>query len=161
MWLDQVLLGNLTAIFPDVEIQSAYAFRLYRETDSSADALATPHPLGNPLDEALAIVRRRDSNPVVALAVDRAMPWALLERMMDALHIPEGSVHRVKRVAGLRGKWEVSRIGREDLHHPELVPRMPPRLLQRTDVFAAIREGDLLLHHPFESFQPVVDLIRQ
>ncbi len=52
-------------------------------------------------------------------------------------------------------------VDRPDLKYPAFTPNVPKRLLAREDIFAALREGDLLLHHPFESFAPVIDFLRQ
>lgn len=157
VWLDQVVLANLSVLLPRRIVKGAYAFRVLREADPLADA----ELVEDPLERADRVVRCRDTNPVVMLAADRRIPPALLQRLSSALGVSAAAVHCVKHVPGLRRKWEVSRIGRDELHRPDIRPRVPARLHGRADVLGVIREGDLLLHHPFESFQPVVDLLRQ
>lgn len=61
----------------------------------------------------------------------------------------------------LEGLWQVSRLDRQELRDPPLCPRLPVRMSPRTDVFEAIRRGDILLHHPYESFEPVIELIQR
>jgi polyphosphate kinase len=157
VWLDEVIESHLAEAFPGQTIVSAHRFRITRQAEppthgtSIADALA----------HAARIVSARDSNPVVTLVVDRRMPEAVLERLTHALGTPAGSVYPVAVVTNPRRYWEVSRIGRADLHYPVFHPDRPDGLDADVDLFAEIRRGDILLHHPFDAFDPVVELVRQ
>ena len=77
------------------------------------------------------------------------------------LGVADGAAHRTSAVADLRRLWEVTRIARPDLKTPPFQPRDPVGLEGHTDVLAAARERDILFHHPYDTFQPVVEMIRQ
>ena len=157
VWLDEVIAAHLPDAFPGRAIVSAHRFRVTRQADPPLDTV----PVLDPLAEAEQIVRGRDSNPVVALAVDRGTPAAVRERLASALGVPAGSVHPMAVVINPRRYWEVSRIVRADLHYPQAHPRRPSGLEADADLLAAIRREDILLHHPFDAFDPVVALVRQ
>lgn len=153
VWVDQAIAANLTTMMPGAKVAAAHTFRILRE--------AGLPPIGGLTDceRALESPSLREANPVVALVADRFMPPPMLERLVTALEIPPGLVHRAKVVVDPRRQWEVSRIPRPDLHEPPLVPRIASPLRDNPDIFAGIRRGDMLLHHPYDSFQPVVDMI--
>ncbi len=157
VWLDQVVVANLRTVFPEAEVIAAHRFRLLREVDVS------PQPgagLGA-LERALTVLRVREGNPVAALVADRRMPEDVLADLARELAVADDAVHRSSAVADLRRLWEVTRIARPDLKSPPLQPREPAALEQHTDVLAAAQQRDILFHHPYESFQPVVEMIRQ
>jgi polyphosphate kinase len=109
----------------------------------------------------MTVLRVREANPIAALVADRRMPEDVLADLARQLAVADGAVHRSSAVADLRRLWEVTRIARPDLKSPPLQPREPAALEQHTDVLAAAHERDILFHHPYESFQPVVEMIRQ
>jgi polyphosphate kinase len=157
VWLDQVVRANLTAVFSEMRIVAAYPFRLLREMG------VPPHSLtsAGAVDRVMEVLARRESNPVVALVVDRRMPPRIAEMLARGLGAPDNAVHRSGVVSDLRRLWEVSRIARADLKPAQFVPRMSASLRGASDVLAAARERDILFHHPYESFQPVIDMFRQ
>ena len=157
VWLDEVIEAHLPDAFPGQTIESAHRFRLTRQADMPSDMV----PVGDALAHAARVARARDFNPVVALAVDRRMPPAVLEQLASALQTPRGAIHPMAAVTNPRRYWEVSRIVRADLHFALVHPGWPAGLDADTDLFAEIRERDILLHHPFQAFDPVVDLVRQ
>jgi len=157
VWLDQVVLANLHTVFPEAELIAAHRFRLLREVDVLPQAGAG---IGA-LERALTVLRVREGNPVAALVADRRMPQDVLADLASQLAVADGAVHRSSAVADLRRLWEVTRIARPDLKAPPLQPREPAALEEHTDVLAAAQQRDILFHHPYESFQPVVEMIRQ
>jgi polyphosphate kinase len=157
VWLDQVVAAHLPMLFPDMQSIAAHRFRLLREVDVRSQALVTV----GPIERVLEVIRLREANPVVALIVDRRMPADLLGGLARALDVPESAVHRVGAVSDLRRLWEFTRIVRPDLRSPHFVPHEPAALGGHTGVLAAARERDILFHHPYESFEPVVEMIRQ
>ena len=156
VWLDEAMIANMRSLFPDATQMSTYQFRVLRDAD-----VGPAGPGDDPVEHARQAAARRDTNPVVSLVLDRRMPAALAGILCQGLDVPAHAVRTVSHVPGLRRTWEVSRISRSDLHVPEVVPRVPKAITDHADMFAAIRGGDLLLHHPFESFQPVVDFLQQ
>jgi polyphosphate kinase len=157
VWLDQVVVANLRAVFPELNLIATHRFRLLREVDVSSPTVAGV----GALDRALTVLRLREDNPVAALVADRRMPSDVLADLARKLGVADGAVHRTSAVADLRRLWEVTRIARPDLKTPPFQPRDPIGLEGHTDVLAAARERDVLFHHPYETFQPVVEMIRQ
>jgi polyphosphate kinase len=157
VWLDQVVMAHLPALFPDLRGVAAHRFRLLREVDVPSHAVAG----ASPVERALEVLRRRETNPVAALIVDRRMPACVLSRLTRGLNASDTAVYRSGVVPDLRRLWEVSRIARPDLRAPLFVPRKPAALDGHSSVLADARDRDILFHHPYESFQPVIEMIRQ
>jgi polyphosphate kinase len=157
VWLDQVVLANLCTVFPEAELIAAHRFRLLREVDVPPQAGAGV----GALERALTVLRVREGNPVAALVADRRMPDDVLADLARQLAVADGAVHRSSAVADLRRLWEVTRIARPDLKAPPLQAREPAALEAHTDILAAAQQRDILFHHPYESFQPVVEMVRQ
>lgn len=156
VWLDQVLEAHVASLFPNTEPISCHRFRMMREVDV---------PVGDehfdPLQRVDELLGHRRTSPVVVLAVDRSMPAALQHALGDHLHVPRSGIRAVRSVSDLQRLWALTRAPRPELRDAELEGRLPARLLGRTNLFDAIRERDILLHHPYESFQPVLDLVLQ
>ena len=85
------------------------------------------------------------------------MPWSLLELLSKNLGIAPAAAHVSSDLTDLQGLVELSHLERPDLHDPPLAPRVS--FGETSDLFAAVRRGDILLHHPYESFQPVIDFV--
>ena len=156
VWVEDVIRAHLRSLFPNLRDPRASACRVLRQAD-----------LEPPLDgepwtprHVLSAVRRIDTHPVVVLVAERRTPPGVLRALERTLGVPPDQVRLVSRVFDFRRLWDVHRISRSDLRAPERSPRLPRRLAGHTDLFAAIREADVLLHHPFDAFEPVVGLVR-
>ncbi len=156
VWLDQVLLANLHRVFPGARVESAHLFRIVRD----ADVVLAPTSADELPDRIIEAVRQRETNPIMMMVIDGAAGAAVIDRLAQALSIQPETIVRARAVLDLKRLWDFSRVPRPDLRYPALVPHVPPRRAGGC-MFAAIRTGDILLHHPYESFQPVVDLLRQ
>jgi polyphosphate kinase len=97
------------------------------------------------------------------VAVAEDMPEELVDLLARNLRVPEAIVYRTKHLRDLRRLGELSRVDRPDLKYAPVAPPLPMALrsVHGYDIFSAIRARDILVHHPFESFQPVVDFVRQ
>jgi polyphosphate kinase len=155
VWLHQVVAANLHRVFPRVRIQSAHAFRIMRDADIVLEA-ATADELPQ---RTIAAVRQRETNPVLMMVVERAAPARLVDRLAHALSVQTEAIVRTRDVLDLKRLWDFTQLQRADLRYPPLVPHTPARI--GPCMFTSIRNGDILLHHPFESFRPVIDLLRQ
>ena len=158
VWLDQVILGNLDRLLPDQTIESAHRFRILRE---SAYVLDQDCPRDNLADAVVEAVRQRETNPIVLMVIDRRASPNVIETLARSLDLAPDAVVRARSVADLKRLWDLRHVARADLHYRPLRPPMAQRFDRSPSRFAAIRAGDILLHHPYESFQPVVDLFRQ
>lgn len=158
-WLEQILTANLHALFPQMHLLEVHPFRVVRDADLEIQELEADDLLET-VEESLS---RRRFGLSVALFVNSSMPDRLRELLVKNLELDDEEVYVVEGPLGLSDLMELTRIDRPDLKDPPFVPRLPAPLRNLTrsqDIFEAIRAGDILLHHPFDSFAPVVDFIR-
>ena len=157
VWLEQLVLANLGQVFPGGwDVESAYRFRVLRDADVSPaedDSIEAP-------DRMTRALRQRDTNPVMMMEVDRGADAETVERLARALSVTPDRIRRPRRVLDLKRLWDFSCIARPDLRDAPVTPRIPASV-NGPCLFAAIRAGDILLHHPYESFEPVVAWLRQ
>jgi polyphosphate kinase len=155
-WLEQVLMANLDALFPAMQIVEVHPFRVIRDADIEIQELEA-YDLLETVEQSLS---RRRFGSAVALFHNPGMSDRLRDLLVKNLELDDIDVYEVDGPLGLSDLMEVHRLDRADLKDPVFVPRIPAPLRKEKDVFAAIRRGDMLLHHPFDSFKPVVDFIR-
>jgi polyphosphate kinase len=155
VWLHQVIAANVHRLFPGARIQSVHAFRILRDADIVLDAAHAGELPARTVDA----VRQRETNPVRMLVIDRAAPQPVVDRLTRALAVDADASVRAREVFDFKRLWDVAEVPRADLRYPDFVPRRS--MSAGSCVFAAMRVRDILLHHPFESFQPVIDLVRQ
>ncbi|MGI8867140.1 MAG: polyphosphate kinase 1, partial [Rubrobacteraceae bacterium] len=96
----------------------------------------------------------------VRLVVTNKMPEELREWLAENLRLKEDSVYAVPDPVGLADFEELTHIDRSDLLYPPVAPRVPSELRNARSMTQAIRNGDILLYHPYDSFAPVVDFVR-
>lgn len=157
VWFDEVVAANLDMLFPGLEIVDAFSFRVTRdadfeiEEDEAADLLAA-------MEE---VVGQRHFGSAVRLEVDNRMPQRILEILIRNLELQPYQVFSVDGPVGLASVMEIVGIDRPDLKNPPFLPATPPSLSAEETIFATLRRRDMLLYHPYDSFHPVVDFIRQ
>ncbi len=150
--LEQVIAAHLGRLFPGLDVIEHHAFRVTRNADFEVEE-----------DEAddlmLAIeseLNRRRFGRVVRLEVEPDMPDAVLDLLSRELQITPEQVYRVPGPLGLDGLTALHDVDRADLKYDTFVPVVPHRLItlsgDEADVFAALRRGDVLVHHPYDAF---------
>ncbi len=160
VWLEQVIAANLKALFPGMEIVQAYPFHVTRDADIAIKELEAEDLLET-VEEG---VRQRRFGSVIRLVVTPDMPPPMLAILMQNLEISPAEVYRHPRPLSLKRLLALYALDRPDLKDPPFVPTTPPELIDiadEEDLFAVIRRGDILLHHPFDSFQPVIEFLRR
>jgi polyphosphate kinase len=157
-WLEQVIAANVGALFPGEQVLETYTFRITRNADveiqeeEAADLLRT-------IEQG---VRARRFGAVVRLMVQHDMPQRIRDLLLANLKLTPDDLYEARGPLGLADLMALTRLDRPDLKDPPFYPAAPPALRSaRTspEIFAAIRQQDILLHHPFDSFQPLVELI--
>jgi polyphosphate kinase len=157
VWLEDVVATNIQKLFPDVEIEAVYPFRVIRdadieiEEDEAGDLLET-------IEEGL---RQRRYGNVVRLDLNPGMPEYIKSVLIENLGVSERKVYEIPGVLGLASLMEVMSLERAELKDAPFIPRNPFLNDDGEDIFTTIRKRDVLLYHPFDSFQPVVDLIHE
>jgi len=156
--LSSVIRAHLTDLFPRRTLAGFSQFRVTRDSDLWVDEREVSN-----LREALQFeLTQRHFGNAVRLEVLRTCPPHLEELLRDQFHLPHEAVYRVEGPVNLvRMNQLVDHLLRPEHRFPPLLPAWPARLTQGADIFEAIRRGDILLHHPFESFEPVIEMLRQ
>ena len=158
--LEDLIKANATKVFTGYEIVAAHCFRVTRDADIEVQE-------GEADDLLLAIeeeLRQRRFGRVVRLELERNTPTSLRATLVEELEIGDDAVQEIDGVLDLRVATEVARLPYPELHRAPWTPVTPARIARASqaasggaDLFAVIREGDLLLHHPYESFDASVE----
>ena len=159
IWLEQLIVENLHALFPGLEIIEAYPFRVTRDAEVEIQELESDDLLET-IEEA---VWQRRFRAVVRMQVSRDIPDHLLETLVANLELDPRDVYHVDGPLDLGRLRQLLALDRPDLKDAPFQPYIPPELHPKSedDIFAVLRRDDLLLHHPFDSFQPVVEFLRR
>ena len=151
--LEDVIAAHLDQLFPGMEIVQHDTFRVTRNADLEVDEDETED-----LIEALEreLLRRR-FGPPVRLEVESTMSPQVLDLLMHELKISADDVYRVPGPLDLSGLWTIHSLDRPELKDPPFVPTTQPRLGQADaaklrSIFAVLRDGDVVVHHPYDSF---------
>ena len=157
--LEQLIARHLTALFPGMEVAEHSPFRVTRNTDYDID-LEGEEDMVAAVEAVLQ--RRRRSPIVVRLEVDSSMSEETLNLLMRELRIDESDVDRTGGLLALGGLWSIARLDRAELKDEPLKPVTQARLVSADDssspdLFRVIRDGDLLVQHPYESFDTSVE----
>ncbi|HET9613700.1 MAG TPA: polyphosphate kinase 1, partial [Candidatus Limnocylindrales bacterium] len=151
--LDQIIEANLDLLFSGMEIVEHHLFRVTRNADLAIEEDEADDLL-MAIEEEL---RRRRFGEAVRLEVERSMPAATRAILLRGLGLGEDDAYEIRGMLDLTGLRPILDVDRPDLKSEPWTPVTPPRLVppdedEPADVFAAIRLGDLLVHHPYESF---------
>ena len=159
VWLEQLIAANLHLLFPGMEILEVYAFRVTRDAEVAIQELESDDLLDS-VEEAM---KQRRFTSVVRLQVDANVSERILEILASNLPIDKQDVYRINGSIGLGRLIELYALDRPELKDKPLVPLIPLSLGAEAveDIFSVIRREDLLLHHPYESFQPVVEFLQE
>ncbi len=156
VWLEGVLAANLDTLFPEMQLREIHPFRVIRDADLEIQEVEADDLLES-VEQSLS---RRRFGSAVALLVNPAMPSNLVNLLARNLELKADDIYTLEGPLGLSDLTEVARLNRPDLKDVPITPRIPPALDQNAGMFAAIAKRDILLHHPFDSFTPVIDFIR-
>jgi polyphosphate kinase len=156
VWIEQVVAANLAYLYPGVEIVEAYAFRVTRDADieiqeDEADDLLRTIERG---------IRQRRFGPVVRVEIHKAMSQHMRGLLAQNLGVAPDDVYEMDEPLGMSSLVSLMDIDRYDLKDRPFVPHLPAVFTGKESIFSAIRRGDILLHHPFDSFAPVIDFIK-
>src|ERR1700684_1688818 len=155
--LEQVIAAHLDSLFPGMTIGHHHAFRVTRNAD-----LALEEDEADDLLVAIEMeLRRRRFGKALRLEVEADMGQDLADLLATELEVGADGVFRVGAPLDLSGLWGVYALDRPDLHGETWTPMTPPRLAQAAhdpgELFAMLRERDVLVHHPYDSFATSVE----
>jgi polyphosphate kinase len=149
--LEELIGAHLQQLFPGLEVTAHHAFRVTRNADVEVEE-DRDEDLLQALERELA---RRRFGPAVRLEVSPDVDPHVLDLLVRELEITDDDVVRVPGLLDLASLWQLYESDRPELKDDAFVPATHPRLAEgekAADVFAALRDGDVLLHHPYESF---------
>ncbi len=154
--LGSLIIAHLPQFFPNLRVKSAALFRVVRNSELSIDEEEIQD-----LREALeAELRRRDRKQVICLEIDERADPALVETLITGTRTQREDVYPAAGFVKLDDLAEIcDRVRVPELFFPPFNPRLPQRLASQNDIFTVIREGDLLLDRPYESFTAVVEVL--
>src|SRR4051812_43470430 len=154
--LEQVIAAHLDELFPGIRVLSHHPFRVTRDADielndEAEDLLAAMESV---------LRQRTRAGIAVRLEVDAHMTPEVLELLCRELELDSNDVYQVDAPLALSGLWDIYGLRRPDLKFPSFTPQTPPQLGggDEVDIFWALRHGDVLVHHPYESFANSVEL---
>jgi len=156
--LSSVIRAHLADVFPGREVPGFSQFRVTRDSDLWVDEREVKN-----LRQALRMeLTQRHYGAAVRLEVLRTCPPHLESLLREQFALPNEAVYRVDGPVNLvRLNEMVDHLKQPGLRWPPFVPAWPAKLKIGVDFFERLRAGDLLLHHPFESFEPVIEFLRQ
>ena len=155
--LEELLLLHVGRLFPGYELKGNCAFKVLRDSDLELEDEA--EDLVREFEVAL---KRRRRGEVVRLKLSDNAPKSLKSMIMNELHVTDDAVVEVDGLIGVSDLGELVLDERPDLLWPPFTPRVPERVQDfEGDMFAAIRQKDMLLHHPYETFDMVVRFLTQ
>lgn len=158
VFLSSIIHAFVDQLFNGMNVKGCYQFRVTRNSDFFVDDDA--------IDDLLLAVEgelaMRNYGDEVRLEIDANCPDETVSFLLDRFEMTRDRLFLVDGPVNLNRIQEINDlIGRPDLKFPPYKPLVPQQLERTKDIFAAIRRHDILLHHPFESFSPVVEFIRQ
>jgi polyphosphate kinase len=159
VWLEQVIAANLHVLFPGMEIIETHPFRVTRD----ADVIIQELEASDLLESIEQGVRQRRFGSVVRVTVNKAMPTHIRNILIENLEMDRNDMYTLEGPLGLSSLMSLYQVDRFDLKDHSFVPAIPAPLGGESydgNIFAAIRQGDILVHHPYDSFIPVVDFLQ-
>lgn len=158
IYLSSIIQTHIHRLFPGMEINGCYPFRLTRNSDlflreEEIDdlAVAVQHELFS-----------RHYGHVVRLEIDSNCPTAIVDFLLQKHHLHHDDAYYCDGPVNLQRCYSVTnQVDRPDLKFPLLLPYYPIVTNQKRSIFSLLDEGDILLHHPFESYEVVIDFVRQ
>jgi polyphosphate kinase len=158
IWVEDIIKANLNFLFPGMEVVEAHRFRITRDTDIELQE--------DEADDLLKVIeehiRQRRFGRVVRLEVAVMMPEFMLETLMENLLIGREDVHIVEGPLGLSDIIMLYDLPFHQLKASPFYPVIPKTFEEEDeDIFSIIRQKDILLHHPYHSFNPVISFLKQ
>jgi len=158
VWLEDVVAANLDLLFPGLEVVSAHPFRVTRDADveieeDEASDLITAMEV---------VVGQRHFGSAVRLEVDSRMPERIRDILIQNVGLAPYQVYSVEGPLGRSDLMELTKMDRPELKDPPFKPNVVKALSRREEsIFSVLRRRNILLYHPYDSFKPVVDFVRE
>src|SRR5262245_34018572 len=156
VWMEQIIAANLPRLFPGMDVVEVHPFQVTRDAEMAIQELEAE----DLLETVERSVWERRFGGVVRVTMDPAMTEASHTLRMDNVEVCPTASYTVDPPLGLSDLQELYALDRPDLKDVAFVPATPACLREEGGIFAAIRRQDILLHHPYDSFGPVLDFLQ-
>jgi polyphosphate kinase len=157
VWLEDVVSANMDLLFPQMDVVGAHPFRVTRDSDFGISEDEDPDPM---LAIEEGVGQRRFGVPV-RLEIGSGMPSEVSHILTSNLAVRPAEVYSHQSPVGLSKLIELHKLDRPDLKDTPFKPSVPQVLSEERSVFRALQRGDLLIYHPYESFEHVIDFIKE
>ena len=155
--VERLIIRYADLLFPGFEVTGDGVFRVLRDSDIEIEEEAE-----DLVRYFRSAIQRRRRGQVIMLEIDENFDADAEELLRDKLELEQAFITKTDGILGIAGLEEVVKEDRPDLKFTPYSPRYPERVMEHDgDVFAAIHEKDIVIHHPYESFEVVVDFLRQ
>lgn len=156
--LEKMIEHNISKLFLNFKVACAFPYRIMRNADLPIDE----EEAADLLKEIQKQLKKRQWGEVIRLEVEDGMDEKLLNILKDKLNVKDEDVYKINGPLDLTFVMKLYDLaGCDDLRYKKYQPQRVPQIEPGEDIFAAIRRGDILMHHPYQTFDPVVDFIRQ
>lgn len=157
VWLEDLIAAHLDSLFPGLKVVSAHTFRITRDADTQFREKEAEDLLVS-IEQS---VRERHFADVVRMEIQDAMPAEIRALLIEEMDLVDKQICVLDGPLSLRDLMALHALDRFDLKEPPFIPFVPPALdVEGRALFDAIRHRDILLHHPYDAFSPVIDLLR-
>ena len=157
VWLEEIVSANLDLLFPGLKVEAAYPFRVTRDADPEIEEDEASDLL-SAIEES---VRERQFGSAIRLEIDSSMPDQVRDILQTNLDVASYQIYVVDGPIGLSDALELMGINRPELKDKPFKPAIPPALSTEESIFSVIRRKNILLYHPYDSFDPVIRFIRE
>jgi polyphosphate kinase len=155
VWLEEVIAANLDLLFPKMEVVAAYPFRVTRD----ADAEIEEDEAGDLLTAVSDLIGRRHFGRVVRLEIDKTMPEQIRDVLTVNLELAPYQVHTSSGPLGLADLGQLASLPLPELKFPPFTPALRHVAGQTEDIFKRIASKDIVLFHPYDSFDTVLEFL--
>lgn len=158
IFLEQIIERNIDRLFLNYDIECVWPFRIMRNADLSIEE----DEAEDLLKEIEKQLKKRQWGQVIRLEIESGMDEKLLNILEEELMVQEEDVYAIKGPLDLTVLMKLYGLeGYEELKTPRYTPQLIPEFLEEGDIFTQIRRHDIFLHHPYQTFEPVVDFVKQ
>ncbi len=156
VWLEDLIKENLGMLFPGMTVRESYAFEVTRNADIEIQE-DEAEDLIHSIEES---IKMRRFGSVVRIKVEDAMPQRIIDILAENLEITQDDVYHIRPPLGLNHLMQLLKLPRPELKDPPFHPANLFGEEESEDIFNIIKRGDVVLHHPYDSFTPVVQFIK-
>ena len=157
VWLEEIVKANLDLLFPGLKVEAAYPFRVTRDADPEIEEDEASDLL-SAIEES---VRVRQFGTAIRLEIDGTMPDQVRDILQTNLDVASYQTYVVNGPIGFSDTMELMGVNRPELKDKPFIPSIPPLLSTEESIISVIRRKNVLLYHPYDSFDPVIRFIRE